>query len=251
MSIFSAKYLLRFDDISPFMNWNIWNLIEELLDSNNIKPIVAIVPRCKDPNIMFTNDVDEEYFWSRVRKWEKKGWTIALHGYTHVYTTKNAGIVGLNNFSEFAGIPENEQINKIKSALDIFSSYNYQKPKVWIAPAHSFDFNTLKALRVNGFRSVSDTFTLLPYNYYGLFWVPQQLWRFRKLPFGLWTVCLHHNKWTQEDIKSLHKNIKKYNNKILDFNKIEEYYKDRKLGIGDHVFKIFYKSIYYFKNLIL
>ena len=247
MSIFSAKYLLRFDDISPFMNWNIWNLIEELLDSNNIKPIVAIVPRCKDPNIMFTNDVDEEYFWSRVKKWEKKGWSIALHGYTHVYSTNNSGIVGLNKYSEFAGLPEKNQNEMILNALKIFSLNDCIKPKLWVAPAHSFDFNTLKALQSNGFKYLSDTFALYPYKFKDLFWLPQQLWRFRKLPFGVWTVCLHHNNWKNEDLILFKKNISYYKNKIVTVDSVIKSYKDRELSLLDRIFKLIFRVVFYLK----
>jgi len=47
-----SRYLLRFDDISPYMNWEIWDEIEAHLDALDVKPLVAIIPDCKDLNIM-------------------------------------------------------------------------------------------------------------------------------------------------------------------------------------------------------
>lgn len=39
-------------------------------------------------------------------------------------------------------------------------------------------------------------FSLYPYrDARGIMWVPQQLWRFRKMLFGIWTICLHVNRW--------------------------------------------------------
>ena len=51
---------------------------------------------------------------------------------------------------------------------------------LFIAPAHSFDKNTLKVLIENGIRSISDSFYTYPgQDKNGLFWIPQQLWDFK------------------------------------------------------------------------
>lgn len=39
-----AKYLIRFDDFCPTMNWSVWSRIEAILLSEGIRPLVAIVP---------------------------------------------------------------------------------------------------------------------------------------------------------------------------------------------------------------
>ena len=247
LHISSAKFLLRFDDITPFMNWDLWNLIEDFLDTNNIKPIVAIVPKCKDPVIMHTLNGNEEYFWNRVKLWEIKGWTIALHGYTHVYTNNNSGIVGLNKYSEFAGLPRKQQSEMIQNALNVFSSNQCKQPVTWVAPAHSFDYNTVSVLESNGFKYISDTFSLFPYKHKGLVWIPQQLWRFRKMLFGVWTVCMHHNDWSIEDIMLFQKNILKYKNNIVGLTTTVEKYKHRHISLIDKSFILFCKVAIYFK----
>jgi predicted deacetylase len=87
--------------------------------ANNINPIVAVVPNNEDPNLM--RDETDHKFWDRVRSWQNRGWQIALHGYNHVYTTNNTGIVPFNNFSEFAGVDEDIQKDKIKKGIEMFN----------------------------------------------------------------------------------------------------------------------------------
>src|SRR6266404_6631438 len=60
-------------------------------------------------------------------------------------------------------------------------------PKCGIAPAHSFDRTTVDLLRGVRPRRISDRFFLFPnLGSPGMFWIPQQLWRFRPMPFGVW-----------------------------------------------------------------
>src|SRR5262252_3697380 len=87
----STKYLLRFDDICPTMNWQVWSEIEAALLDQDLKPILAVVPDNQDPVLKVDPPVED--FWERVRTWQARGWTIALHGYQHRYVTHSPGIV--------------------------------------------------------------------------------------------------------------------------------------------------------------
>jgi len=51
--------------------------------------------------------------------------------------------LGLNSFSEFAGLPEEEQEAKISSTIAIFRA-NGVNPDLWIALGHSFNETTIK-----------------------------------------------------------------------------------------------------------
>ena len=42
-------YLIRFDDICPTMNWVIWTEIDEILTTEGIKPILAVIPDNRNP----------------------------------------------------------------------------------------------------------------------------------------------------------------------------------------------------------
>lgn len=208
----AAKYLIRMDDICPTMNWTIWEQIEALLDTHSIKPILAVIPDNRDPQLMVAPQ--KEDFWHRVRSWQLKGWTIGLHGFQHRYETFNSGLIGLNAHSEFAGLGDAVQADRIKKGIDIMA-HEGVIPKVWIAPGHSFDQTTIDAILANGISVLSDGFFMRPVNNRGAVWIPQQLWRFRSFPFGTWTVCYHHNSFSRKDLVSLESDILRYRSQII------------------------------------
>src|SRR5262249_15450035 len=73
------KYLLRFDDICPTMNWGVWRSVEKILLDTDVKPILAVVPDNRDERLKVGNA--NEGFWEEVRGWQARSWTIGLHGY--------------------------------------------------------------------------------------------------------------------------------------------------------------------------
>ncbi|MGD9804034.1 MAG: DUF2334 domain-containing protein [Hyphomicrobiaceae bacterium] len=237
-AISSAKYLIRLDDICPTMNWDTWREIEKTLVEHDVKPVLAVVPDNRDPKLR----VDEPHpdFWHQVRVWQSRGWTIGLHGYQHDYVTTTSGYIGVNRYSEFAGLSAKEQHEKIRLGIEIFRE-NGVKPQLWIAPAHTFDKHTLEALRAEGIDTVSDGFFPHPgWGEQGMFWVPQQLWRFRQMRRGVWTVCLHHNDWTQTHLNDFRENVKRYKDRIVSVDELRETYGRRKLSSTDRIFaKIF------------
>ena len=96
------QYLLRFDDICPTMNWDVWRDIERLMVIRHVIPILSVVPDNRDPKLMV--DPPSNDFWPRVREWQARGWGIGVHGHQHVYVNKSAGIMGITSQSEFAGL---------------------------------------------------------------------------------------------------------------------------------------------------
>ncbi len=94
----SARYLLRFDDLCPTMNWKVWSEIETTLTELRFKPVLAVVPDNRDP-VLRVDDPKQD-FWERVRQWQARGWTIALHGFQHKYTAEHAGIVTPNRYAQ-------------------------------------------------------------------------------------------------------------------------------------------------------
>ncbi len=180
----------------------------------SVRPILAVVPSNQDPDLMIQPARAD--FWSEVRKWQKRGWTIALHGYQHLALTAEAGVVGIAKRSEFAGLSAGLQEEKLRLALKIFAQEEIH-PELWIAPAHSFDALTLLALRKLGFTTLSDGFALRPHrDENGMLWIPQQLWKFRWRPAGTWTVCCHHNSWRARDLSLFRKALQKYREQITD-----------------------------------
>ena len=64
-------------------------------------------------------------------------------------------------------------------------------------------------------------------------WIPQQLWRFRTMPFGVWTVCFHHNAWTKEDVSAFRQDLARYKHAIVSVPDAMEAYRKRNPGLMD------------------
>ena len=228
-----VEYIIRLDDACPTMDSKKWDMYEKVFDECDIKPIVAVIPNNQDNDMLY--EEEDKEFWSKVKRWQEKGWHIALHGYDHRYLTNKSGLVPINKTSEFAGVSLEEQINKIKKAWAIFKKYGI-KSDIWIAPAHAFDENTIKALKAETTISIiSDGFAFKPFNKYEMFWIPQQLWKFKKKNIsGVYTICYHPNITTKEDIIKELNIIKENKNFIIsDIYKLKEIYKNRELSLFD------------------
>jgi predicted deacetylase len=208
----TARYLVRFDDICPTMNWGIWERVETILDRLEIKPILAVIPNNADPKM--TIDPPHPDFWDRVRDWQARGWTIGLHGDQHRYVTPEAGIIGINARSEFAGLSYAEQERKIANGLRTFAEQGV-RADLFIAPAHSFDWNTVAALKTNGLTTISDGFFTRCVRRRGVTFIPQQLWRFRPMPFGVSTVCYHHNEFSPARLAEMERDLDAFRHSIV------------------------------------
>jgi predicted deacetylase len=230
----TARYLIRFDDLCPTMNWKIWTAIESILLEFNVHPILAVVPDNQDQGLEV--DPPRTDFWSNVRQWQARGWSIGLHGYQHLWETEDAGIVGIARRSEFAGLSETAQQTKLQNAIAIFHKEGIT-PDVWVAPAHSFDKRTVTLLKRIGLSVISDGFALAPYrDSSGLMWVPQQLWKFRWRPSGVWTVCFHHNHWTSNDVVRFQTDLHKYCKHVTNLQTILAEDPQRRHGVLDNIY---------------
>lgn len=210
-----AQYLLRFDDLCPTMKWTMWDRVEKVLDEFDVKPIVAVVPDNQDPAL--SPEAAREDFWEKVRTWQKKGWTIALHGYRHVYENKKGGLLRVNDYSEFAGVPLAEQERRIREGLRIFSDHGV-RCDAWVAPAHSFDKNTVKVLRENGVGVISDGYSNEVFEKFGVTWVPCQLYRFEERESGVWTVCKHPSMWGEREWEAFRKELEEHHHRFTDLS---------------------------------
>lgn len=222
----APAYLVRFDDICPTMAWSVWDRVEALLVEAGVRPILAVVPDNQDPELMV--EAAAPNFWARVRGWQARGWSIGLHGYQHRYVTRTPGLVGLNDYSELAGLSAAEQREKLARGLDHFRAEGV-RAELFVAPAHSFDEATLEVLSELGLHTLSDGLFVLPHrDEHGLLWVPQQLWRFRPMPPGVWTVCHHLNSWGEEELRRLQADLHSYRAFLSDLPTIEARFHDRR-----------------------
>ena len=221
----NARYLLRFDDICPTMDWLKWARVETILVERGLKPILAVIPDNQDPTLRVGPAASD--FWERVRGWQRRGWTIALHGYQHRYVSSHAGMVGTRKKSEFAGLPLEAQKEKLERGLAIFEKEGIES-RVWIAPGNSFDEITVSLLATLGMRVICHGRFWLPYVCgKKMTWVPQQLHCFRPAPRGIWTVCYHHNQWTEERLARFGEEINCYQQDICSLEEALEWYGGR------------------------
>ena len=204
-----ARYLIRLDDACATQDRGRWDAVEAVLDRYGIKPIVAIVPANGDRELV--RGPEDPAFWDRTRNWERQGWTIALHGYSHVLRplavsggpSAARSLVPVNEYGEFTGLSAEEQDRRVQEGLAILQSQGLT-PRVFVAPAHSFDLQTLTSLqKASPIRVISDGFSFRPYRRFDFLWLPQQLWRPRAMGPGLWTVCLHPNTMTKGTLDAL------------------------------------------------
>jgi len=237
----SAQYLVRFDDICPTMNWSMWSRIEEILLKFGISPILAVVPDNQDQKLMVAPS--NPSFWERVRGWQARGWSIGLHGHQHLYLSRNRGLHGFAPKSEFAGLAPDLQENELRKAIEIFRREGVT-PEIWIAPAHSFDDSTISALRRLGIRIISDGFALAPYiDPSSMLWIPQQLWRFRWRPQGVWTVCYHHNVWSERGFLQFCRDVERYRATITSLIDVRNRYGARPHHFVDRLYSTIHRAL--------
>ncbi len=194
---------IRMDDITPGMDWKKFLRFKKLLDDNGIKPLIGVVPDNKDKKLSI--DEDKSDFWAYIRNLQDEGWVIAMHGFNHLYTTKKSGLFPIGAKSEFAGVPFSEQDDMIREGKRILN-YNGITTDIFMAPSHSFDKNTLRALEKNGFSILTDGFGRGPFRSENMTFYPISVRRSQSLSdtgSGIVTFVYHANTMEEKDFEAL------------------------------------------------
>ena len=149
---------------------------------------------------------------------QDSGWCIALHGYQHVYTTSKGGLFPLNCFSEFAGIPLSHQRMMIQEGTEILKQHGISTD-IFMAPAHSYDRNTLKALKEFGYKKITDGFGKRPYRWHGLTFYPIScmLSRSFKKKKGITTMVVHTNEIDDAGMKILEELLQSHRDSLISY----------------------------------
>ena len=217
-----SKYtglLIRMDDIAENMNWQYMDRCELLFDKFKLKPLLGVIPENKDPELLkYPKNSD---FWNRVANWKKKGWEISMHGYAHLYEqqTEKKDIFNYGGRSEFYGLNYQIQLNKINLGLKKFKEKNI-KIRSFFAPNHTYDLNTLKALKHSGIKIIIDGYGLFPYYKFDLLFIPQLFYKEMIPPFGIQSTQLHINYWNEKYLDNFEKFISNNHSKILNIDYI-------------------------------
>ena len=211
--------LIRMDDIAENMNWHLMDKCELLFDKYQIKPLLGVIPKNRDPELLKYNKNYD--FWKRVTDWKHKGWEITMHGCNHLYSQKSDknDIFNYGGNSEFYGLDYQSQLDKIKIGLEEFKKREI-KIRSFFAPNHIYDNNTLAALKNSGIKIIIDGYGLFPYYKDEILFVPQLFYKEIFLPFGIQSTQIHINYWNDDYFKNFEIFINKNYEKIINLDYI-------------------------------
>lgn len=206
----------RLDDITPDMDWDKFYRVKAIFDKYKVKPLIGVVPDNQDKTLSLGEVYSD--FWEYLLSLQQSGWTIAQHGYRHVYETKDSGLLGIKKASEFAGLPYDIQYEKIRCGREILQKHGLNVT-IFMAPGHTYDKNTLKALRRLGFSGVTDGYANVPYYTKKLLFVPCRSSK-PILPAGMDTICLHCNEMDENAYRELENFLEQNAAHVVSFEEV-------------------------------
>jgi len=233
MSARPAQYLLRFDDLCPTMHRTRWERFLPLIRRFRLSPILAVVPDNCDPELEL--EPPDEGFWAEMQELEKAGATIGLHGYRHSCVARGKSLIPLHEETEFAGLPQETQREWIRTGLAKLRTEGLQ-PKIWGAPRHGFDLATLRVLRGEGMNVLSDGFAAKPFQEHGVTWIPQQLWAPVSKKSGVWTICLHANSASDQQVRALEIFLERFAPQFTSVDRVLAEWPERSRTVADRLF---------------
>ena len=213
----SRKIAVRMDDITPDMNWDNFIFFQRLFEEAGITPLLGIVPENQDPKLCC--GAAREDFYDVIGSLEEKGYSLAMHGFHHVYVSKSGGIFPLNNYSEFAGISFDKQKEMLMLGKNQLKEHGIETD-IFMAPAHSYDYNTLRALKETGFSKITDGFGKNPYIYKGITFYPIsfRLSSSLRQNEGVTTMVVHANTVTEAEKERYARIFMKYGQNMISYS---------------------------------
>lgn len=212
------RFSFRLDDITEDMNWANFRRIKELFDKYGIRPLIGIVPDNRDPKLKVDTPAPE--FWNIMSELSLQGWTIAQHGFQHIYETSDSGMLGLKAASEFAGVSESKQKEKLLQGKNILKEHGIESD-VFMAPGHTYDVNTLKVLKELGFHYITDGYADCCYQRNGLIFIPCKSVR-KPSQRGTDTICLHLNSMQERQFQELETLLREKRRYVVDFKELQK-----------------------------
>jgi len=239
--------LIRLDDIAENMNWDLMKKSELLFDKHKIKPLLGVIPNNKDSQLL--TYPKRNNFWDQVRNWRDKGWEIAMHGNTHVYDKmcKKDDYFNYGGGSEFFGHSLETQITKIQNGLKKFNDEKI-KIRTFFAPNHTFDKNTLIALKKSGINVVIDGYGLMPYTEHDIKFIPQLFLKALLLPFGIQSTQIHLNYMKEKDFDNFVHFVEKNFNRIISY---DQTIKKINNNLSYKFVRVLFEKILRFKRILI
>jgi predicted deacetylase len=229
-----AQYLLRIDDLCPTVHHRRWQRLATIIHDFGIQPILAVVPDNQDSELQ-QSPPDLE-FWSKIREMQTGGAAIAIHGYRHQCVQQGKSIIPFHRYTEFAGRPLQEQREMLRLGMEMLRAEGLN-PRLWVAPRHGFDRNTLAALLDVGIGYLSDGFAQRPFLRGGVVWIPQQIWAAEPRNKGLWTICLHPNSVTHTHARELRTFLNSFAGQFTSFDRVVSDNHASRLGFTERLYE--------------
>ncbi len=212
------RIVFRIDDVCETMNHNNFKRMKLIFDKYGIKPLLGVVPINKDVSLNI--DKKDPGFMDMMMDCRNNGWMIAMHGTYHVYTSHAKGIVTKRPKSEFAGLEPEKQLELIKTGKEKMVSDGIDTD-IFFAPGHSYDRNTLIALKKYGFKYISDGRSFGKYERFNLQFIPVRHFNYIVKPHkGITTNCLHLNTLSDQAFVQIENYIKSYRDYIVPYSEV-------------------------------
>ena len=189
---------------------------KELCDLYPGQTAIGVVPANQD-TMLHIGEPRADY-WEYLHTLQSEGWCIAQHGYTHIYNTHKKGCFPLNALSEYAGNSYEDQYASLEKGQKILKEHEIHTD-IFMAPAHSYDYNTLKALRELGFTKITDGFGRQPYQWQGLTFYPISFKQSNSLKQekGYTTFVVHANTMNDQDFARYEQMFAQYKDKFISY----------------------------------
>lgn len=133
-----GKFVLRFDDITPDMDWDKFLKVKIIAEKYGVRSILGVVPDNKDLKLSVRKKISNTEFFNNIYKY---GDTVAQHGTYHTYTIKGRSILNISDWSEFAGYSYEQQLQKLKIGKEILQEHVFGNPTLW--HLHTLSIQTL------------------------------------------------------------------------------------------------------------
>lgn len=199
------------------MAWSKFLPLKTALADLGIKTLLGVVPKCRDPAL--SPEKPRADFFEYVRSWFAHGDTIAQHGTHHLYDSADPGLLRIQPRSEFAGHPFEVQYERLAKGKAILVREGVWQP-YFMAPSHSFDGHTLRALCALEFSALTDGFGFYPYVQQGIVLVPQLTARPLPVPVGIQTLCVHVNALPERGLDELLSFARSNAHRFVDFKEV-------------------------------
>ena len=93
---------------------------------------------------------------------------------------------------------------------------------------------------VSSIKLITDGFSFRPFIKDDFIFLPQQLWSVKKMPLGLFTICIHPTTMNEAEIELLLNEIKSISNNIISIDDLN-FKKIKKYNFVDFLFTFLYK----------